>query len=210
MEITVIGASKGTGSYVVTRAARDKHAVRGLSRSGSLSSVSGVKPIRGDALDQAVVRRAVAKADAVVVTIGAPARDTSGLRARATATIIDAMRRENVRRLIVQSSMGVDDSAPQLNWITKHIVVPLFLKGAFADHLEQEHLVRASGLDWTIVRPGYLKDKPGTGRYEVGFTDMDKNLTGSVTRADLADFIVRSLDDESTYRRAITISAVRS
>lgn len=207
MKLTVIGASKGTGARVAERAAADGHDVTGFSRSGT--ALPGVTAHAGDALDSEAVRRAIRGADAVVVTLGAPARDTSGLRARATAVVVEAMRAEGVRRLLVQSSLGVGESAPLLPWFTKRVVVPLYLKGAFADHLKQEQEVRASGLDWTIVRPGYLTNDP-LGNYVAGFTSADPNITGKLSRADVADFFVRNVDLPDSWGKAVALSRVRA
>jgi kynurenine 3-monooxygenase len=207
MKLTVIGASKGTGARVAERAAADGHDVTALSRSGT--ALPTVTTQAGDALDREAVRRAIRGADAVVVTLGAPARDTTGLRARATAVLVEAMGVEGVRRLLIQSSLGVGDSAPLLPWFTKRVVVPLYLKRAFADHLEQEREARSSGLDWTIVRPGYLTNDP-LGNYISGFTSADPTITSKVSRADVADFFVRSLDRPDLWGKAVALSRVRS
>jgi uncharacterized protein YbjT (DUF2867 family) len=72
------------------------------------------------------------------------------------------------------------------------------------DKEAQEALVRASGLDWTIVRPGGLTDGPRTGSYRFG---MDASLTaGRVTRADVADFILRELERNEFVRMAPAIT----
>jgi putative NADH-flavin reductase len=146
MNITVIGASAGTGAQVVSRLADDNHHVVAFSRRGG-SDHANVVHRRGDATEPTDVRKAVAGADAVIVTLGAPARDQSHLRERATSVIIDAMKTEGVTRLLVQSSLGVGDSRDLLPWVTKYVVVPLFLRRAFADHQAQEQLVRTSGMD---------------------------------------------------------------
>ncbi|HWS31956.1 MAG TPA: NAD(P)H-binding protein [Actinoplanes sp.] len=109
MKITVIGGNSGTGAQVVRLAAQVGHQVTCLSRSGFSAAPEGVHDVRGDALDDEVVRAAVAGADAVVVTVGG----TSGSgrhRTQVTSAVIAAMQSAGVRRLIVQSSLGVGDS----------------------------------------------------------------------------------------------------
>ncbi|MGL5809997.1 MAG: NAD(P)-dependent oxidoreductase [Nocardioides sp.] len=209
MKITVIGASAGTGVQVANRLGRDGHQVVALSRRGPQSPPEpGVTPQRGDATERDDVCRAVAGADAVVMTLGARASDRSEPRARATRVMVETMQASGVRRLVVQSSLGVGDSHDLLPWFTKRLVVPLFLRRAFADHLAQERIVRASPLNWTILRPGYL----GNGApspYVAGFTAADRRVTAKLSRADVADFVSKSLMDPTTYGQAIALGGVR-
>jgi putative NADH-flavin reductase len=108
-----------------------------------------------------------------------------------TGQIIDAMRRQQVRRLIVISSLGVGDSKNQVSFGFK-LLKWTVLRKVMKDKEVQEKLVQESGLDWTIVRPGGLTDGPGTGRYQVG---TDTSITaGRIARADIADFVLRELD----------------
>jgi putative NADH-flavin reductase len=109
------------------------------------------------------------------------------------------MQEAGVQRLIGQSSLGVGDSRANLSFFTKHVVVGIFLRHAFADHERQERVIRQSALDWTIVRPPHLKDGPRTGVYRHGFSATDHQIKGWITRADVADFMLNQLDDD-TYR----------
>lgn len=211
MNITIVGASRGTGSAAVIAAISAGHQVVALSRSGSVPAQSPsdrVTAMAGDARDPAVVRRAVAGSDAVLVTLGMPARDRSGLRAEGTGAVIAAMRAEGVRRLVVQSSLGVRDSAPQLPWFMARVIVPFVLRHAFVDHTAQEEAVEASGLDWTLIRPGHLKRRRSTS-VDVGVEQLTKRHTVAVSREQLADVLVASLADSATVGRALAVSGVR-
>jgi nucleoside-diphosphate-sugar epimerase len=98
----------------------------------------------------------------VLCSIGAGAERTT-LRENGTRNIVEAMEKVGVRRLICQSSLGVGDSRTNLGFFTKYVIVPVFLRHAFADHERQEAVVKESALAWTIVRPPHLKDGPHTG-----------------------------------------------
>ena len=74
----------------------------------------------------------------------------------------------------------------------------LLLRRAYADHTRQEELLKDSCLDWTIVRPGAFTDGNRTGAYRHGFPGTDKTIEGKISRADVADFMLRQLTD-STY-----------
>ena len=77
----------------------------------------------------------------------------------------------------------------------------LLLRSAFADHVKQEQYVKQSHLDWTIVRPAAFIDDEQTGQYRHGFAGTDKTTTLTISRADVADFMLKQLSDD-TYLRA--------
>lgn len=202
MKITIFGATGGTGRHLVEQALDRDHRVtvqvRRPEKLGDLGHAH-LEVIRGDVLEPASVARAVAGREAVLCAIGAGAEPTS-LREDGTRNIVSAMEESGVPRLICLSSLGVGDSRANLPWFTKHIVVGIFLRHAFADHERQEAVVRQSSLDWTIVRPPHLKDGPRTGEYQHGFPPTHRKIKGQVSRADVADFMLRQLT-ESTYLR---------
>ena len=103
------------------------------------------------------------------------------------------------------SLIGVGDSREQLNFFWKRLMFGLLLRGAYADHVEQERLTRASGLDWTIVRPGSFTDGPRTGSYRRGFGPQEKT-TLKVSRADVAEFVVEQLTDDTWLRQAPSLA----
>lgn len=80
------------------------------------------------------------------------------------------------------------------------------LRHVFADHERQEALVRESNLDWTIVRPSAFIDGPRTGRYRHNFPSTDRDITLKISRADVADFILKQLSDPSSLHRAPSLS----
>jgi putative NADH-flavin reductase len=116
------------------------------------------------------------------------------------------MEKTGVRRLICQSSLGVGDSRANLSFFTKHIIVSVFLRHAFADHERQEAIVKQGSLDWTIVRPPHLKDGPRTGVYRHGFPITDRQIKGRISRADVADFMLKQLTDDTYVHRTPGVS----
>lgn len=202
MRITIIGGSQGTGAQLATLARGAGHDVTVLSRSGR--APEGVRPLTGDATDPGTVREAVDGADAVVVTVGA-AKGVHHQRTAVTRAVVGAMQGSGPRRLLVQSSLGAGDSARQLPGVLRP-VVKLVLARPLADHDEQESLVRVSGLDWTIVRPSGLTDRPATGRWQRLTTDQEGTLRGTITREDLARCMLEVLQDDATIGRALGVS----
>jgi len=79
------------------------------------------------------------------------------------------------------------------------------LRPTFQDHIRQEQVVRASGLDWTIVRPGAFVDSPA-GVCRHGFGGQDRTTQLKISRSDLAGFLLGQLVDDAYLRRAVSLS----
>jgi hypothetical protein len=116
------------------------------------------------------------------------------------------MENTGVQRFICLSSMGIGDSKDMLPFLYKYILVPLLLKQGFAEHELQENAVKQSRTKWTIVRPGELSDKKAKGVYRHGLPVIDKTIKGKVSRADVADFVLKQLNNETYLRQAPWVS----
>ena len=189
MQIALFGATGGTGSQVLEQALAAGHGVRALVRDPTkLAERDGLVVIQGDVLDQGVVERCVAGSDAVICVLGSHGGEP--VEDRGTEHILAAMKGQAVRRLIAVTSMGVGDSIDQVAAFFRAIM-KLTLKRVMEAKERQEKAIMASGLDWTIVRPGGLTDGPRTGNYLSG---IDKSIQATrVSRADVADFVLREL-----------------
>jgi putative NADH-flavin reductase len=195
--VLVIGASAGVGLETVRRALAEGHRVRAFARRAASIAVdhTSLDRVTGDALDQRAVSAAVAGADAVIETLGTPTDAGTmlwGTRlfSDATRILLDAMRAHGVRRLVAVTGLGAGDSRGRLGLLYDGVVFPLILKRIYDDKDVQEQMIRASSLDWTIVRPGLLRNGPANGRARA-LTDPKDWTTGGVTRADVAAFLVR-------------------
>jgi uncharacterized protein YbjT (DUF2867 family) len=209
----IFGATGGTGAALVTQALRAGHAVRALVRSRARLEAGLDEPSRsavergqlsileGDVTDPAAVDATVSGADVVLCSLGAPGRDRSGIRARGTQVIIDAMNRLGVERIIAVSVYGAAETRQQLPWYYRHLFFPLFIGPAVADHEEQERRLAASGLHWTAVRPPNLVSSRGP----AGVLHAVGNAEGmamKISRAELAEFILGEADADAYVRRA--------
>ena len=157
----------------------------------------------------ASVERALPGHDVVLIALGAPARDKRKVRAEGTRNVVRAMEATGVRRLISQTSLGYGDSLQALDSAPlyfKYIIVPFFLRRVFADHEVQEDVIKRSNLDWIIVRPGNLTDGERTGRYLHGFPASDKAIIVRISRADVADFMLKQVQDDTYLRKTPGLS----
>jgi putative NADH-flavin reductase len=205
--VLVIGASRGVGLEVVKRALAAGHRVRALAR--HVDGIRLVDPnleiVAGDALSARDVRAALDGVDVVVQTLGIaprPAAIVRGTRlfSRATRVLVEAMAEAGVRRLVCLTGFGAGDSRNQGGCLYD-LAFNLFLGRVYDDKNIQEHLIRNSDLDWVIARPVILSDRPATGRYRVLLDPKDWR-GGVISRADVADFLVRQIDDDRYLRKA--------
>lgn len=196
--IALFGATGGTGRQIVAQALEAGHTVQALVRDPARLPVQHphLHLITGNVLDSDAVERTITGADAVIVSLGNTANNPDWIVSEGTKVIVAAMHKLGVRRLIVISSLGVGDSRDQVPAFFK-VLMKTALKKPMEDKERQEQIVAASGLDWTIVRPGGLTNGPRTGRYRAG---LDRSIVaGQISRADVAEFVLRQLDD-MTYR----------
>jgi putative NADH-flavin reductase len=208
MKLAVFGATGGTGLQVVEQAVQAGHEVTVLARDPSKLGELKPRIIIGNVLEQADVNRTLEGAEAVICSLGTTSLGTTGnnpkdIVSTVTKNIIAGMKAKGIKRLMVVTSLGVGDSKDQVPFAFKMLMNTL-LKGVMADKNVQEELVKESGLEYTIVRPGGLTNGPKTGNYTVG---IDKTIkAGQVSRADVAAFILKELTDKKFLHQAVAIT----
>jgi len=204
VNVLVFGASGATGREVVRRALDRGHSVSAFVRDPDKFELEHANlTLRvGDVKEYPLVERAIGTRDAVASALG------SGNSLHSNPTLIDgvrnilrAMDRAGVRRFVYLSMLGVGDSGKQLGFVDRYIVVPLLLRSVAADHAKKEALIKRSALDWVIVRPPRLTNGPYTGRYRSGEEVGESRLLASISRADVADFVVNQLVDDRYVHR---------
>ncbi|HEV8590684.1 MAG TPA: SDR family oxidoreductase [Pyrinomonadaceae bacterium] len=206
MKITIFGASGSVGREATKQAIEQGHEVTAFVRDPAKLGIEdvGLRIVEGDVMNAASVEQAVSGQDAVLCILGAGRKGK--VRSQGTRNIITAMEKAGARRLICQSSLGVGDSSGNLNFFWKYIMFGMLLREAYADHVRQEEFVKQSGLDWTIVRPAAFTDGPRTGKYRHGFSGEALGLTLKISRADVADFLLKQLTDDTYLRKAPGLS----
>ncbi|NER35406.1 MAG: SDR family oxidoreductase [Oscillatoria sp. SIO1A7] len=208
MKLVIFGATGTVGCQVVQQALEQGHAVTAFAR--NLAKLDLQHPrlsfAQGDVMDSEAVEQAIRGQDAVVCVLGSGKKLTGKIRSEGTQQIIQAMEKVGVSRLICQSTLGAGDSWSNLDFYWKYVMFGFILRQVFADHERQEALVKNSNLDWTIVRPSAFTDGPHTGRYRHSFSSNDRNITLQISRADVADFILKQLLDRSSLHQTPSLS----
>ncbi len=202
MHITVFGATGRTGNLVVQKALDDGHRVTAFVRDPDKlgQTHEALTVLKGDLFDPNDMETAVTGADAVVCAIGQRRGASRDTVTRATEKIVAAMKRQGVKRILAISTMGAGDSAKHIGFIMRTLLRTVLRKQVL-DHEGQEALLRNSGLEWTVVRPGSLQMEPGKGQYQVGY-DLG---VGRIAREDLAHFILAELTAKSHLHRTPSI-----
>jgi putative NADH-flavin reductase len=195
MRLLVFGASGKTGRELIRQALERGHAVDAfVRRPEALTPEPGLNVVQGDVADFSLVDGAISGQDAVVSVLGVtePLNHDPAVIA-GIENIVRAMEAKGLRRLLYLSFIGVRESRPAVGFVLRYIA-PIPLRQEIADHEVKERLVRASLLDWTIVRPPKLTAGPRTGRYRAGETIRTWAPVPTLSRADVADFMLRELE----------------
>ena len=206
MKYTIFGATGKTGIELVKQALEQGHAVTAFVRDPARLAIEdeNLTFVTGDVFDAISVDRALEGQDAAICALGAGSDlKKTTIRTSGTINIISGMQKHKVKRLIVVTAMGTGDSWNRLSLVNKFFYATL-LKSSREDHESQETAVKESGLDWTIIRPSGLTDAPRTGIYEFG-----ENIpadTSRISRADIADLILKELNQNALISKAVTIT----
>jgi putative NADH-flavin reductase len=209
-ELTLlIGATGPTGEQIVARARADGQPIRALARDRARAQSAAWNPdevFHGDVLDRASLDAAMAGVSAVLVALGTPLtlRPVS-LLSEGTRHIVEAMGGAGVTRLLCITGVGAGDSRGHGGIVYDGLILPLLLGRIYADKDRQEALVSGSGLDWTLIRPARLTDKGARHRYRE-ITRFAGETMSTISRADVAHFVVKELREKRYRRRCVNLS----
>ena len=224
MKLTIFAATGGIGRQLLEQAVDAGHEVTAVVRHpqklpGELSGQVHVVSANLAAPDPATLTAAVQGADGVLSGLGPRSKAETGIATRGTQAIVAAMKAAGARRIVVVSAapVGTVPSPARPNppkpdpgdgYLMRHLLNPL-IKAAlgknYADLAQMEDILRDSDLDWTVVRPPRLTDKPLTGTYR---TARGQNLRRGlvISRADVAHYMLRALQQPETIKQTIGIA----
>jgi putative NADH-flavin reductase len=202
MRLAVLGGTGRIGGLLLDRVLAAGHQVSALARDPDVLTASpGLIIIQGDAGDATAVAATISGADAVLSALGPRGAKTPAMMPTAAANIVTAMAASGARRLIAVSAAGAFiESDPDMNALIKFIL-PRVLAKQFADVRVMEEVVRATSLDWTLVRATQLTNGPLTGHYRVR-PDYSPAGGRKISRADVAHFMCATLDEDNWLKSA--------
>ncbi|MCU1273333.1 MAG: hypothetical protein JWO48_764, partial [Bryobacterales bacterium] len=196
MKLVVLGATGGTGLEIVRQAIEHGHSVTAFVRSPERLKLfhDRMTVKQGDLLNSAELQRVIEGHDAVVSGFGPRApisKADANLLQQFAVALAGAMLHAGVRRVVVES----------VAFLFRDSIVPpaylfgrLFFPGVVADASAMERVFAESELDWTMVRPPGLTDKPYTGKYRVREAHLPR-FGFTISRADVADFMLKAVEN---------------
>ena len=208
MRIIVFGASGKTGLELVKQGLERGHNVTAFVRNPAKLEISHERltVVRGDVMDAASVNAAMSGHDAALIAIGHNRYlGPSNILSRGTQHIVDAMKKHGVKRIVCESALGTGDSTGRLGVYYTIFVIPVILPFYWYDRGRQERIVRDSGLEWVIVRPGQLTNGRKRGQYRHGPKVGNYLWSVSIARADVADFMLNQTGETPYLRTSVGV-----
>ncbi|MET8678736.1 SDR family oxidoreductase [Streptomyces sp. NPDC004647] len=206
MELTVLGATGGTGRQVVQQALEAGHSVTAVVRDPSRLPVTGagLTVVTADVTDPESLLPALEGRDAAISALGPRGRKQARIAAAGTRAILSALDTCGVRRFAAVSAAPVGPLPEGEGVVARTVLIPLLwavFRDVYTDLAAMEGEIRRSSADWTIVWPPRLTDKPVTGTYRrVGGGNVPHGR--SISRADLAHALLAVLDEPTAGNRA--------
>lgn len=205
MNLTIFGASSPSGKLLVEKALAAGHEVTAFVRDASKLELTDekLKVITGDALNPAHVEDAVKGSDAVLSTLG-PKGKPRVMAAESTKYIVNAMEKHGVKRLVVVSVAGIAVPQDKRGFNLVSALIKLLLKDVFVDRENQLSVLSSSNVEWVAIRVPRLSDEPAKGTYNAFFGDASPRM--SVTRSDLADFMLKQVVSDEWVKQALILT----
>jgi putative NADH-flavin reductase len=195
MRLAIFGATGGTGLEVTRQALEHGHSVRVLVRNPNRMPLSNanMRIVLGNVLDHESVTKTVLGSDAVLSCLGTRnLLRNERVVSVGTHLIMEVMKEQGVRRLVVESAFGAGESVALASFLEK-LAFATLLWAPYEDKNLMEPEVKASELEWTILRPTMLTNGQRTGRYVVEIGRRPKKTL--VTRADVATAMLRAVEE---------------
>jgi putative NADH-flavin reductase len=211
MKVAIFGASGVTGLLLTELCLTAGYEVAALVRTPlAFPFLERVRPVEGNAFDPDAVGQTIAGADVVLSALGARSLGKEDVLERAVPLIVAAMHQAGVRRIIALGSAGAEDTsldkqAAWRRWFVQKIVYNTFLKWPVASQRAQLAALSASGLDWTMVMPPMLLNRPGRGVFRIDGEALPRN--GSrISRHDVAGFMMRQIAETQWIGKGVYIA----
>jgi putative NADH-flavin reductase len=207
MKLLILGATGATGLEVVTQAIERGHTVTAFVRNPEPLKPFGdrITVIRGNVLDSAELVGVLVGQDAVLSAFGPrlPISNTDAdLLQRFGVALTAAMQQAGIRRVVIESTAFLFKDAV---FPPAHLFGRLFFPGVVRDANEMENIFQKSELDWTLVRPPQLTNKPRTGKYRVLVGHLPP-FGFNISRADVADFMIKAGENHASIQKIIGLA----
>lgn len=209
MKIAVFGSSGNVGKFLVEQALAEQYDVIAYARNPSKLTIKHdrLTIMQGELSNEAMIERTITGVDAVISVMGPSGKSRGTPITQGMKYMIAAMNKHGVRRLIALSAASSKDpnDEPGIKIKTMITFVKTTSPDAYADIVSWSEVIRASNLDWTLVRVLLLNDTPKTGNIKTRYPGRNE-LGTQISRADLADFMLKQVKDTKYIRQAPIIT----
>lgn len=209
MRIALFGATGGTGKQLIEQALEAGYEVAAYARNPSKLDIrhEHLKVIQGELSDAALIEGAVRGVDAVISALGPRGSSKGRPITQGMRNIIASMKKQGVSRLIVSSTLSAKDPNDRSDFKTESPVrlVKFTMRDAYEDIVSAAESVRNSDPDWTMVRLSMLNNNVRSGKVKAGYVGKGE-VGSSISRADVADFMLKQVKDTKYLRKAPAIS----
>jgi len=209
MKVVIFGANGKTGLLLVEQAlAKGYQVVAYVRRPESIMIENPkLKIVVGNLNEPLKMKDTISGADACISALGGGSLTKHSIEIiNGIKNIISIMEITNVHRLIYLSSLGANESRHLIPQPLRFILLNFLLRVTLADHNTNEDNIRKSKLQWTIVRPGGLTNGQLTGDLRHGAENSKIKGSTSISRANVASFMIQQLTDTSYHQRAVWLS----
>jgi len=208
MKLIVFGSTGGTGRQIVQQALDAGHLVTAVARNPAALEIehTNLEIVKGDVFQPATFDKAMKGQSAVLSAIGINSTKPTRVYSEGILNILKAMQKNGVQRIICVSASAVETS-PELSFPVRMMTKLLqrILKNMYSDLLKMEQVVKKTNLDWTVVRPPRLTNGKLKGKYRFAVNEWLPHCT-SISRADLAHFMLHHINDVNTYKSIIEVA----
>lgn len=211
MRIVIFGATGPTGILTLTKALKSGHHVVVYARDPSKVTYEhpNISLVKGELSNKQLIADTIKGANAVISVLGPKGKSTPDLPlAQGMKHIVSGMKLHHVKRLIATATPSASDPHDQYQfgfsvavWMVKNL-----MRSTYDEIVSIAQIIRNSGLDWTLVRLPMLTDKPQKNPVTAGYIGHGTINLFWLNRSDLADFIVKQLDDHTFIHKAPAVS----
>ncbi|MFD0998084.1 NAD(P)-dependent oxidoreductase [Ohtaekwangia kribbensis] len=210
MNITVFGGTGATGLLVIEKALQSGHTITAYARTPTKIPIQhkNLRILKGELVEFNKIEEAMKGADVVISILG-PTQHTKGLViAEGIKNIVEVMKKAEVKRLIAIATPSFRDSNDkfQFGFSLSAFMVKNLLRDSYDNIVLAGKYIAESNLDWTIVRIPMLSNKTATGNVNVGYLGDGTINLFSLSRADLADFLLQQINNRKYIHKAPAIS----
>jgi putative NADH-flavin reductase len=213
--ILILGGNGRTGAHIAKAAINEGYQVVCLGRSASINNVpDGALPMQGDVMDKSLISKAIQDADIVILALSITRKSKSpfsrvtgplNLHSNSMKILLKKINKSKTKRIIKISAQGVGSSKYRTGLFFRILIKISNLRFAFNDHEKADIMLAESDFDWTIIRPPVLKNQI-RGKKIIGEELLITKSNTTISRPDLAKWIVEIIGKPEFHRRCLTVS----